>query len=157
MSCSSEGRLGGIGVVEKRVRRACLVAFLFGAAVCFAEPAIPDGFWQSALQIREGVSDFGGRSVGAFFKDVRFQNLRLANGVSTSFTLTPKSFDGSEVVLEYSILSNGAVTEYFDFHFKYKGLVSILYKLSRGEAKLEGYEQMRRIMKEFYLPSLASD
>ncbi len=143
-------------MVVQRVRRACIVGFFVVAAACFAEPAIPDGFWQSVLQIREGVSDFGGRSVGAFFKDVQFQNLDLANGSSTSFTLTPKSFDGSEVVLEYSILTNGVVTEYFDFHFRYKGSASVLYRLSRGEATLEGYEQMRRIMKEFYLPSLAS-
>ena len=142
-------------MVIRRVRRACILMFLIAAGACFAEPAIPDGFWQSILQIREGVSDFGGRSVGALFKNVQFHDLDTANGGSTTFTLTPKSFDGSEVILEYSILTNGVVSEYFDFHFKYKGSVSILYKLSRGDAKLEGYEQMRRIMKEFYLPSLA--
>ncbi len=140
-----------------RVQRACIVAFLLVAAVSFADPAIPDGFWRSALQIREGVSDFGGRSVAVFFKDVKFRTLELPNGSTTSFSLTPKSFDGSEVVLEYSILTNGVVSEYFDFHFTWKGAVSVLYQLSRGEAKVEGYEQMRRIMKEFYLPSITSD
>ena len=143
-------------MVLNRARRACVIAFLAVAAASFAEPAIPDGFWQSALQIREGVSDFGGRTVGAFFRDVRFQELSLPNGASTTFEMTPKSFDGSEVVLEYSIINNGIVSEYFDFHFKYKGTVSVLYKLSRGEAALEGFEQMRRIMKEFYLPSLVA-
>ena len=49
----------------------------------FAEQAIPDGFWQSILQIREGVSDFGGRSVGALFKNVQFHDLDTANGGST--------------------------------------------------------------------------
>jgi hypothetical protein len=148
---------GGIGVVAKCVRRASVAAFLVVAAISFAEPVIPDGFWQSVLQIREEGSDFGGKTVGAFFKDVTFQRLELSNGASTTFALQPKSFDGSEVVLQYSILTNGAVSEYFDFHFKYKGTVSILYRLSRGEATLEGYQEMRRIMKEFYLPSLASD
>jgi hypothetical protein len=134
-----------------------MAAFLIVAAGSFAQPMIPDGFWQSALQIREGVSDFDGRSVGAYFRDVRFQRLLLPSGASTTFTIEPKSFDGSEVILEYSILSSGVATEYFDFHFKYEGKVSVLYQLSRGRAKLEGYEQMRRIMKEFYLPSLADD
>jgi hypothetical protein len=138
-----------------RLRRACVVVFLGVAAALFAEPTIPDGFWLSVLQIREGVFDFGDRSVGSFFKDVHFHTLETLSGASTSFSIAPKSFDGSEVVLEYSILSNGVVSEYFDFHFKYKGSVSLLYRLSRGEAKLEGYQQMRRIMKEFYLPSLA--
>jgi len=144
-----------VGVM--RVRRSCIIAFLIVAAVSFADPAIPDGFWRSVLQIREGVSDFGGRSVAEYFKDVKFRTLELPNGSSTSFELTPKSFDGIEIVLEYSILTNGAVSEYFDFHFTWRGTVSILYKLSRGEANVEGYEQMRRIMKEFYLPSLSSD
>jgi hypothetical protein len=143
-------------VLVRDVRRAWTFVFLSAAAAAFAAPSIPDGFWQSVLQIRDGVSDFGGRSVGAYFKDVSFQSLQTS-GTTTSFTLTPKSFDGSDVVLEYSILTNGVVSEYFDFHFKYKGAVSLLYKLSRGEAKIEGYEQMRRIMKEFYLPSLARD
>jgi hypothetical protein len=143
-------------VLVTRVRRAWIFAFLVVAAVGFADPSIPDGFWQSVLQIREGASDFGGRSVGTFFKDVRFHSLETS-GATTSFTLTPKSYDGSDVVLEYSVLTNGVVSEYFDFHFKYKGSVSILYRLSRGEARLEGYEQMRRVMKEFYLPSLAKD
>jgi len=144
-------------VVTLRVRCACVVVFLAVAAGAFAQAAIPDGFWQSVLQIREGVSDFGGRSVGKLFRDVRFQNLALPSGASTTFSIKPKSFDGVEVVLEYSVLRNGAVSEYFDFHFRYKGKISVLYKLSRGQAKLEGYEQMRRIMKEFYLPSLVSD
>jgi len=134
-----------------------MVAF-FGAAVgSFAEPAIPDGFWQSVLQIRDGISDFGGKSVGALFRNVTFQRLEVSSGTNTTFNLAPKSFDGSEVVLEYSILNNGVVSDYFDFHFRYMGSVSVLYKLSRGDAKLEGYEQMRRIMKEFYLPSIATD
>ena len=148
---------GGIGVTARRARRACMCILLVAAAGCFADPAIPDGFWQSALQIRDGVSDFGGRSVAAFFRDVRFQTLDIPSGASTTFAVTPKSFDGTEVVLQYSVLNNGVVIEYFDFHFKYKGTVSVLYKLSRGEAKLEGYEQMRRIMKEFYLPSIAAN
>jgi len=144
-------------VTVRRMRSACIVAFLAVAAGVFAQAVIPDGFWQSVLQIREGVFDFGGTSVGKLFRDVRFQYLALPSGASTTFSIEPKSFDGGEVVLEYSVLQNGAVAEYFDFHFRYKGKISILYKLSRGEAKLEGYEQMRRIMKEFYLPSLVSD
>jgi len=140
-----------------RLRRMCIASFLLVTALSYAAPVIPDGFWQSMLQIREGVSDFGGKNVGAFFKDVQFRSLELANGSSTSFSLTPKSFDGSEVVLEYSVLTNGVVTEYFDFHFKWSGSVSMLYELSRGEAKVEGYEEMHRIMKEFYLPSIATD
>ena len=140
-----------------RIRRAYIMAFMVVTAFTYAEPVIPDGFWQSMLQIREGVSDFGGRSVGALFKDVQFRSLELANGSSTSFSLTPKSFDGSEVVLEYSVLTNGVVSEYFDFHFKWSGSVSMLYMLSRGGAQVEGYEQMRRIMKDFYLPSIAAD
>lgn len=139
------------------VRRAWASAFLIAAATAFADPSIPDGFWSSILQIRAGVSDFQGRTVGALFKDVHFHSLDTSGGSSTTFAVTPKSCDGSEVVLQYSILTNGVVTEYFDFHFKYQGQVSILYRLSRGEAKLEGYEQMRRIMKEFYLPSLSYD
>ncbi len=130
------------------------MVFLVIAAGCFAQSAVPEGFWQSVLQIREGVSDFGGRTVGALFKDVTFERLQLPTGASTTYEIAPKSFDGSEVVLEYSVLRNGVVSDYFDFHFKYKGQVSVLYKLSRGEAKLEGYEQMRRIMREFYLPSI---
>jgi len=141
-------------VLPAWVRRAWFSAFLITAAAAFADPSIPDGFWSSTLQIREGVSDFQGRTVGALFKDVSFHRLDTSSSTMT-FAVTPKSFDGSEVVLEYSILTNGAVTEYFDFHFKFKGTVSILYKLSRGEAKLEGYEQMRRIMKELYLPSIS--
>ena len=143
-------------MVLYRAPRACIIAFLLVAAASFAEPAIPDGFWQSALQIREGVSDFGGKTVGDLFRNVSFRELSLPSGASTTFQMTPKSFDGSEVVLEYSVINNGMVSEYFDFHFAYKGVVSVLYKLSRGEATLEGFEQMRRIMKEFYLPSLVT-
>lgn len=148
---------GGYGVVQRSVRCACFCVFLLVAAGAFAQVAIPDGFWQSVLQIRDGVFDFGASSVGKLFRDVRFQNLALPSGASTTFAIMPKSFDGAEVVLEYSVLLNGTVTEYFDFHFHYKGKSSVLYKLSRGEAKLEGYDQMRRIMREFYLPSLVSD
>lgn len=139
------------------VRRLCMAAFFMAAAGSFAEPTIPDGFWQSVLQIRDGISDFGGKTVGALFQNVTFQRLAIPSGVATTFNLTPKSFDGSEVVLEYSIINNGVVSDYFDFHFRYRGPVSVLYKLSRGDAKLEGYEQMRRIMKDFYLPSISTD
>ncbi len=141
----------------KRARRISIVAFLIVAAVAFSESPIPDGFWTSVLQIREGVFDFGGRSVGTLFRDVKFQRLELPSGASTTFAIQPKSYSGSEVVLEYEVLSNGVVSEYFDFHFMYKGAVSILYKLSRGDANLQGYDQMRRIMTEFYLPSLIED
>ncbi len=148
--------LGTTGTLAGSVRRLWIAAFLAVAAGAFAQGAIPDGFWQSVLQIREGVADFGDRTVSSYFRDVTFQRLQLPSGASTTFEISPKSFDGSEVVLEYAVLSNGRVSEYFDFHFKYKGQVSVLYKLSRGEAKLEGYEQMRRIMKEFYLPSITN-
>ena len=128
--------------------------FIGLAAASSAEPAISDGFWSSLLLIRDGVSDFPGKSVGSLFRDVSFRDMVLPSGASTTFTLQPLSFDGKEVVIRYSIMSNGVATETFDFHFKYRGTTSLLYKLSRGEAKLEGFEQMRRIMKEFYLPSL---
>ena len=141
----------------RSVRSVMIVLFLAVAASGFADGAIPDGFWQSALQIRDGISDFGGRTVAALFRDVQFQQLGLPSGSSMTFTIAPKSFDGADVVLEYSVLYNGVVSEYFDFHFKYKGAASVLYMLSRGEAKLEGYDQMRRIMKEFYIPSLVSN
>ena len=134
---------------------AFVLTFVCLSAVSFAEPEIPDGFWTSLLLVREGVSDFPGKSVGSLFRNVNFHELVLPSGASTTFSIQPLSFDGTEVVLRYSILTNGVETEIFDFHFKYRGTTSLLYKLSRGEAKIEGFPQMKRIMKEFYLPSLA--
>jgi len=131
------------------------LAFLCLAAVSFAEPEIPEGFWTSLLLVRDGVSDFPGKSVGSFFRNVSFHELVLPSGASTTFSIEPLSFDGKEVILRYSILTNGVKTETFDFHFTWRGTTSLLYRLSRGEAKIEGFEQMKRIMKEFYLPSLS--
>ena len=147
-------RSGLRGFAAHAARLACVVLFIGLAAGSSAEPAIPDGFWSSLLLIRDGVSDFAGKSVASYFRDVSFRDMVLPSGASTTFTLRPVSFDGKEVVIRYSILSNGVETETFDFHFKYRGTTSLLYKLSRGDAKLEGFEQMRRVMKEFYLPSL---
>ncbi len=141
-------------VLARKARLALVVIVVALAPTAFAEPAIPDGFWSSLLLIRDGVSDFPGRNVASLFRNVSFNDLVLPNGASTTFAIEPLSFDGAEVVLRYSILSNGVPTDTFDFHFKYRGTTSLLYQLSRGEAKLEGFEQMRRIMKEFYLPSL---
>lgn len=145
---------GGGFVRAGKARLAFLIILMGLASTAFAESSIPDEFWSSLLLIRDGVADFPGRSVGSLFRDVSFHDLVLPNGASTSFSIQPVSYDGTEVVLRYSILRNGVPIETFDFHFKFRGKTSLLYQLSRGEAKLEGYEQMRRIMKEFYMPSL---
>lgn len=138
-------------------RPALVVVFSLLALKSFANDPVPESFWSSPLWIRDGVSDFDGNSVAAFFRNVKFQEVVLPEGDVIDFSIASKSVTGSEIVMELSMLRNKVVAEQFDFYFHYKPEGSLLYKFSSIKGTVEGYDEMRRVMSGFYLPTLSED
>ena len=130
-----------------------VLALLAGRS--FADATVPESFWRSPLWIRDGVSDFGGKSVGAFFRDVTFQEVVLAQGDVIGFSIACKSVSGSDVILQFSMLRNKVVTERFDFHFRFGAGGTLLYRLSSDRGTVQGYDEMRRAVRLFYLPTIS--
>lgn len=128
--------------------------FLLAAAGVFAAPVLSDTMWSSRLAVKDGVSDFDNRTFADLFRDAKFQEVDLSNGQKVTFELDPKSVNGPDAVIDFVMKRDGKESERFSFYFRYKGLYTVLYKLTSDRGTVEGPDELLKAMRVFYLPCL---
>lgn len=140
------------------MRRAIIPLLLSVMAIVtagtFASPVISDSIWSSRLVVKDGVSDFGNRTFADLFRDPKFQEVVMRDGVTVTFLLEPKSVSGSEAVIDFVMKRDGAESERFSFFFRSLGNDTLLYKLTSDRGTVTGSDDLLLAMKRFYLPCL---
>ena len=133
---------------------AVAVAFMLCAAGVTAAPVLSDTIWSSRLAVKDGVSDFDNKTFADLFRDAKFQEVDLPSGQKVTFELDPKSVNGSDAVIDFVMKRDGRESERFSFYFRYKGLYTILYKLTSDRGTVEGPDELLKAMRVFYMPCL---
>ncbi len=131
-----------------------LSLLILPAGGAMTAPAIAESVWSSRLCVKDGVSDFGNRTMGALFRDAKFQEVVTRDGETVDFQLEPKSMQGNEAVIDFVMKRNGVESERFTFSFRYRGTYTVLYKLSSARGTVEGADELLKAMQRFYLPCL---
>jgi len=129
-------------------------AFALAPAGASAAPVLSDTMWSSRLAVKDGVSDFDNKTFADLFRDARFQEVDLPNGQKVTFELDPKSVNGPDAVIDFVMKRDGKESERFSFFFRYRGLYTVLYKLTSDRGTVEGPDELLKAMRVFYLPCL---